>query len=58
MIEIRELVIRVNVTQDGGAPESAAVDERLVARLDALKAELLEACDARIDELLARQVER
>lgn len=54
MIEIRELVIRVNVAPDSG--ERAPVE--LDARLAAIKAELLEACEARIEAALSRNVER
>ena len=54
MIEIRELVIRVNVTEPGRDAEPAYLAERLAA----LKAELLDACEQRIDSALQRGVER
>lgn len=54
MIEIRELVIRVNVAQENA--EHAPID--LEAKLAAMKAELIEACEARIEAALTRNVER
>jgi hypothetical protein len=54
MIEIRELVIRVNVAEQAGD----AVPVRLEERLAALKTELLDACEERIERALKRGVER
>ncbi|MFP3244876.1 MAG: DUF5908 family protein [Paraburkholderia sp.] len=54
MIEIRELVIRVNVTEQSGDAEPARIEERLAS----LKADLLEACEERIQAALQRGVER
>lgn len=54
MIEIRELVIRVNVAQDRGETAPAELEERLAA----MKAELIDACDERIEAALSRGSER
>jgi Family of unknown function (DUF5908) len=54
MIEIRELVIRVNVTEQAGDAEPPRLEERLAV----LKADLLDACEERIEAALQRGVER
>lgn len=54
MIEIRELVIRVTVTDEPVDAGRAGVAQRLAE----LKSELLEACDERIEAALLRGVER
>lgn len=54
MIEIRELVIRVNVTENVGEAREALSDESIAA----LRKALLDACEERIEAALRRGVER